>query len=654
MPYRILPIALALAVAAPAHASHVSNSSGLVGAATFDRLVDTLDAADTAIDAIAFDAGGDWIVVADGTVHASSGFDATLVRESRNSLASGASVLAISCRSDGLCMLIDSSRTVTVGGTAPSALTSRLADLRRAGVRVDQLALDPSGGWVVFAGAHVYSDGLATDFQAALDDLAVSGRTLQSVSIDASGGWSLIADNNPMYGDLPSAHADALGILPLSRPDLDPGGCAPGGGPAGTYLYYDAEDLTFTPSGPWGPLLEKAPPGETIWDRMAEDNIQGLSVTLIEDGEVVETRSYGRTADGEQDILTDTIFSIASISKFVGALTTLEALETGGLDVPTALDKDILTWTTVGSEVDDWLDELDGGTADAPDGTTIPTADVSLRRVLSHTAGLRAGSRVRVGEDAVYDVSCDAAPSEWLSGLVNWDGTSTCDFYFDNNTVEALYWDPTIDVGEKVQYSNRGSYLAQVFLEDLTGKSGPVLAEQLLFDPLDLDDISGRYPVPDALLDRHAGHYDIVADTENEMFQHPMAWPSGFVSSTPDLAEVVAVAIRDGEDAFGNQLVGKDAIVEMMTPIELNDRTTRDWGLGLVVRGKARRDGSKPVFRVGGQFRGGAQGAVCGDRDQGAGIVIVANSSGDDDELNPFFEQILEDFDDEYGTGCTK
>src|SRR5688572_14625699 len=107
-----------------------------------------------------------------------------------------------------------------------------------------------------------------------------------------------------------------------------------------------------------------------IHTQMAQRQIVGLSLAIIDDGRIVETRAYGTTTRaGKTPVTPTTLFQAGSISKPVSALGALRLVEAGRL----SLDEDVNTKLT------SWR---------VPGNAFTAAERVTLRRLLSHTAGL--------------------------------------------------------------------------------------------------------------------------------------------------------------------------------------------------------------------------------------------------------------------------
>jgi len=176
--------------------------------------------------------------------------------------------------------------------------------------------------------------------------------------------------------------------------------------------------------------------------QMQAAKVPGLSIALIEDGKIVWVEGFG-----EANLITgkpvteDTIFDVASISKAITAYAALGLVERGVL----SLDEPVHQYLSQA-----WLP------------ASAYAEQITLRQLLSHTSGLT---------NAVNPVN---------KTIVN-------------------------PPGERFEYSGVGFIYLQEVMEQATGKSLEQLAQELVFEPLEMD--SSSYVVPQNMMPRLAnGH----------------------------------------------------------------------------------------------------------------------------------------------------
>jgi CubicO group peptidase (beta-lactamase class C family) len=108
----------------------------------------------------------------------------------------------------------------------------------------------------------------------------------------------------------------------------------------------------------------------TLLERMAELGVPGLSVAVLDDGEIAWARGYGvLDLETRRPVTPETLFLAGSISKPVAAACALRLVQEGKL----GLDDDVNRWLR------SWR---------VPPSEAMGDEVVTLRRLLTHTAGL--------------------------------------------------------------------------------------------------------------------------------------------------------------------------------------------------------------------------------------------------------------------------
>jgi CubicO group peptidase (beta-lactamase class C family) len=108
----------------------------------------------------------------------------------------------------------------------------------------------------------------------------------------------------------------------------------------------------------------------SITQRMQDLGMPGVSVAVIDAGKVVLTRAYGLSDTVEKTpVTTETLFQAGSISKPVAALGALRLVKEGKLSLDEDVNAKLRTWRV-------------------PENELTTTEKVTLRRLVSHTAGL--------------------------------------------------------------------------------------------------------------------------------------------------------------------------------------------------------------------------------------------------------------------------
>ena len=109
-----------------------------------------------------------------------------------------------------------------------------------------------------------------------------------------------------------------------------------------------------------------------ILSRMRHHKVPGLSIAVIEEGKVQWVRGYGVTAaDGRAAVTPATLLQAGAVSKPVAAMAALLLVQDGRLDLDADVNARLVTWKV-------------------PESPFTATQKVTLRRLLSHTAGVTA------------------------------------------------------------------------------------------------------------------------------------------------------------------------------------------------------------------------------------------------------------------------
>jgi CubicO group peptidase (beta-lactamase class C family) len=251
----------------------------------------------------------------------------------------------------------------------------------------------------------------------------------------------------------------------------------------------------------------QAAPGWSLAERMTHHKIPGVAIAIIRDGQVVQVAGFGVREAGKPDkVDADTLFSVGSISKVATATTTLRLAARGKVDLNRDVDGYLKRWKLPASPI-------------------APNPDVSLRMLLSHTAGL-----------GVHGFA-DYQPDEPLPTLVQvLDGQKPA----KNEAVRFKTAPGTVS-----DYSGGGVTVEQAVIEDATGQSLAQLARAEVFAPLGMARSTYDGPAVGAanIARAHGGDGVPRALPRGwESFAEPGA--SGLWTNASDLGRLVGALIR--------------------------------------------------------------------------------------------------------------
>ncbi len=287
----------------------------------------------------------------------------------------------------------------------------------------------------------------------------------------------------------------------------------------------------------------------SIMARMAERNVPGAAVAIVQNGEIIHSAGYGLlSARSDEQVDEKTVFSAGSVSKVVNAVLILRLVQAGLLD----LDEDVNSYLT------SWK---------VPSGTFTRSQPVTLRHLLSHTSGFSQHGFP------------DFKPGQPLPTTVQTlDGIKPA-----KNRPVRLMFEP----GKMMDYSGGGITVAQLVAEDVLQKPYEAIAREYLFDPLGMDRSTFANPLPETygnIAKAHSKRGKLQARPRGYESMPELA-ASGLWTSSADMALFLKVVLTDDE---------------FLTPAmraELITRAPRSWhGMGPRING----DGDNHVFHHGG------------------------------------------------------
>jgi CubicO group peptidase (beta-lactamase class C family) len=362
----------------------------------------------------------------------------------------------------------------------------------------------------------------------------------------------------------------------------------------------DSARMTRVLAGLRGPIevVGRAPVRWTLAERMARYNVPGVSVAVIENGRVAWARGVGLKEKGGTDSVTPaTLFQAASISKPVTVTGMLRLVERGTLDLDADVNRYLAAWKV-------------------PEGPHTATEKVTLRRIVSHNAGLTVhgfpGYATTVAMPTVAQVLDGAAPAN--TRPVRVDTTP----------------------GAITRYSGGGTTVMQQLLVDVSGKPFPVLMRELVLGPARMTQSTFEQPLPASRAGDAAHAHDRTGALVPGGFHvYPEMAAAGLWTTPSDLATWL-VALADARAGRSTALLSRAMATQMLT----EQRKGGGFGLGAAVRGEGRA------------FMFGHNGANAGFHAQamlfpelGVGAVVMTNGDGGP----PLMRELVASIAAEYG-----
>ena len=312
-------------------------------------------------------------------------------------------------------------------------------------------------------------------------------------------------------------------------------------------------------------------------DRMRFYKTPGLSLAIINNGEIEWARSYGVVeVGGTSPVVIDTMFQAASISKPVAAMAALRLVQ----DRKLKLDEDINT------RLKSWK---------LPENEFTKDQKVTLRRLLSHSAGTTVSGFLGYTADLQRPTLLQILEGEKPA-----------------NSVPIR-----VDMvpGSKFRYSGGGYVVLQQLLVDTSGSPFEQLMNKSVLRKLQMNHSTFAQPL--AASDGASvasGHLPDGKAIPGRWYTYPEVAPAGLWTTPSDLARFV-IEIQKSHQGKSNKVLSKQMIDQMLTPQVENS------ALGLFVDG----EGRSARF----SFSGSNVGFKCymvGYLNAGQGAVVMTNS----------------------------
>ncbi len=330
----------------------------------------------------------------------------------------------------------------------------------------------------------------------------------------------------------------------------------------------------------------------TLAERLEALNVPGVSIAVINDGEIEWARGYG-LADVEsgRPVTATTLFQAASISKPVAATAALKFVQDGLIDLDEDVNGKLVTWKV-------------------PENEFTEAQPVTLRGLVTHTAGM-----------TVHGFPGYARDEEVPSTIGVLDG--------EGNT------DPIrVDMEPRTEwrYSGGGYTAMQHLLTDIAGKSFPEIMRETVLEPFGMSESTYEQPLPEARWEQAATAYRSEGDeVEGKWHVYPEMAAAGLWTTPTDLARF-AIAIQEAYAGESEAVLSTEMAKQMLTPGMSNH------GLGPAIQADGTRfghGGSNEGFRC--TFTAFIEG--------GQGVVIMTNS----DNGGALVQEILLNIGIEYG-----
>ena len=276
---------------------------------------------------------------------------------------------------------------------------------------------------------------------------------------------------------------------------------------------------------------------EAVNQQFEKEFVGNFAMAIMKNGEIENELFYSKNKKVDRN----TIFQVSSLSKIVSAAGVMKLVELGKIDLDTPVSKYLKRWKLPPSEFDN--------------------EEVTVRRLLSHTAGLTDG----LGYNGFKNKNSVQTLEESLTKAKD----------ADNTEVKV-----GLEPGTKWEYSGGGFTLLQLLVEETSGQTFNDFMKDSLFTPLKMN--SSSYILNDTLENRLCEFYNSDKSTAPHFYYTSLAATSLYTSLS-DLETFFQLFLKgkNGEPIGRGQL--KPETLKLMRKSHWNMMGENIYGLGTML-----------------------------------------------------------------------
>ncbi|GKU30544.1 serine hydrolase domain-containing protein [Clostridium folliculivorans] len=303
-------------------------------------------------------------------------------------------------------------------------------------------------------------------------------------------------------------------------------------------------------------------------------DIAGTSIGLISGGKLTYVLNYGYSDKSENKLITnDTVFQVGSISKSVAAVSVMHLVQQGKLDLDAPAEKYLTRWHIPDSKYN--------------------KSDVTIRRLLSHTAGISIRGYRGIDPDKKLQ-----SLEESLS-----DGVKIA-----------------VKPGSQYRYSGGGYTILQLIMEEVTKTPFYQYANEEILNPLGMKNSSYDAEYFPKSMSKAYSFFGEKIPT----YKYTEATAAGLKTTVSDFSKFM-LACMDG----GDGIISKENLDTMFTPVK------SDYGFGFAK--EILSDGTTAISHGGANRGWEAQFEMIPEKKDG--IIIFTNSDNGVDIINDVLNQ---------------
>jgi len=315
---------------------------------------------------------------------------------------------------------------------------------------------------------------------------------------------------------------------------------------------------------------------EAIIRSMKLYGVPSVSIAVIQHGKIAWAKAYGMADETTKRAAdTNTIYQVASMSKSLNAYCIMRLVQEGRLSLDTDIRQYLHSWIF-------------------PDNTFSKNARLTIRSLLSHTAGLGVhGFKGYLHTETIPTIN------EMLNGTAP----------ANSGKIEAI-----LEPGTKVEYSGGGTLITRKILQDNIAQNYDSLLENYVLRPLGMIKSSFSQPLTAQYTNFAAAYDENRKEIPGKYYIYPELSPDGLWATAADYARFI-ISVQHSIAGQQPALLNKQTISTMLTPVLENA------ALGFFITSK----GAQKYFGHSGA-NNGFRSAYNGSFTSGDGAVVLTNS----------------------------
>lgn len=284
------------------------------------------------------------------------------------------------------------------------------------------------------------------------------------------------------------------------------------------------------------PFTQDKMPNEfiaSVQEELQNEFVGTMAIALFKGGKLAEESFYSNDKPADRN----TVFQVASLSKFVSAIGVMKLVEDGKLNLDAPVSRYLTRWRLPHSDFDN--------------------TKVTVRRLLSHTAGLTDGLGYAGFKNPKDIQSLEASLTKAIDADPGSDGRILIG----------------VEPGSEWRYSGGGFTVLQLMVEEVSGQSFDSYMQSEIFEPLQMH--SSFYQWDENFQDRLCDFYETDGSKAAHRYYTAQA-ASALYTSLADLEKLFHLF---DEDNVNQKLVSPE-FQKMMWQVEAETLGAPIYGLG--------------------------------------------------------------------------